>query len=162
MTMDYESINEEEVKYVLESPKTAYDDINWKRKNDSVFIMEQEILITEDTFILLKGSINTKFENYGYDIIYRNQRICALDYKEHKNPDGSIVGKPHLHKWQRSFNTGYATCIEDPELKNCKKAFMWFIEYCKIYLAGRIFWPLGKQLEVSTYGLHFVRQINKR
>ena len=49
----------------------------------------------------MRGSYNHEAQTLSYTLIYRGVgRVYALDLgKRHRNPDGTMVGEVHKHKW---------------------------------------------------------------
>ena len=102
---------------MADNSKQVTGDITWSDDEDHSPTREFRCDITSQTGwpLVLRGSYNPLTENLTYVIILSGVgRIYALDIgKDHKNPDRTMVGEKHKHKWTEEHRDKEAYCPAD-------------------------------------------------
>jgi hypothetical protein len=95
---------EEFTTFLSDPAKRIEGDITWNPDEDHTPTIEfRAPLATTDghpTFI--RGSVNLEAETLSFAIIHpAHGRLYGLDLgKEHRNPDGEMIGEKHKHTWR--------------------------------------------------------------
>lgn len=101
-------ITESEFQSILsDSSKQISGDINWLPDEDHSPTVEFRATVDSDTGypLLIRGSYNHEVRSISYVMLHAGSgRIYALDLgKDHRNPDGTLVGEKHKHRWSEQF-----------------------------------------------------------
>lgn len=76
------------------------------KKNSETVKFRVPISWDQDYKIVVDGSYNRYLDRLSYKIIHKEigRRIYGLDMgKNHRNPDGKLVGENHIHKWSEEY-----------------------------------------------------------
>lgn len=97
-------MRQEEFEDILgDTGKTIEGDISWKDDEDHSPAVEfrAPVVSAAGDALMIVGSFNKSVQSLTFAIIHRNAgRIYALDMgKDHRNPDGTMVGDLHKHRW---------------------------------------------------------------
>jgi hypothetical protein len=110
-------VTDAELQVIVDETKTIDGDIEWKEDEDHSPAVEFRIDLDSPSGwpLVLCGSYNGLARTLTYAIIHRAAgRIYALDLgKDHKNPDGRLVGEKHKHRWTEQFRDKSAYRPED-------------------------------------------------
>lgn len=102
---------------MADNSKQVTADITWTNDEDHSPSLEFRCDITSDNGwpLVLRGSYNELAGNLSYVVILSGVgRIYALDIgKNHKNPDRTMVGEKHKHKWSEQQRDKNAYCPAD-------------------------------------------------
>jgi hypothetical protein len=105
---EFEAILNDASKYVKE-------DIFWRP--EGIWFKFRTSLITKSTnySLFLQGTHNPHIPTLSYTLICPPRtRIYALDLgKDHRNPDGELVGEIHKHRWSEVYHDKQAYCPLD-------------------------------------------------
>lgn len=120
-------LTQEEFDEILSNKtKKITENITWvgDKKNSETVKFRVPVVSDHDYPIFVDGSYNRYLERLSYKIIHREigRRIYGLDMgKEHRNPDGIMVGENHIHKWSEEYEDRKAysvqQCISSPANK---------------------------------------------
>jgi hypothetical protein len=84
-------------------PRPSRGTSQWNDDPDHYPSVEFRVEVTSETGypIVIIGSYNRLASALSYTMVHRgNGRIYALDLgKDHRNPDGKLVGRKHKHRW---------------------------------------------------------------
>ena len=84
--------------------------------------------------------------------------LARLDFgPDHRNPDGNIVGSPHLHVYREGYGDKWAYKLDDKlkdkigfdipvDSADAKNWFDSFLDFCKIEKRSIVEWPSGDLL----------------
>lgn len=111
-------MNDAELAAILEDPsKSIEGDIDWREDEDHSPAVEfrAEVLSDAGWPLVVCGSFNALAGTLTYAMIHRGMgRVYALDLgKDHRNPDGDMVGEKHKHRWTKRFRDKEAYVPED-------------------------------------------------
>lgn len=105
----------------------------------------------------------TRGKNLHTKITYQTRArqiivLARLDFgPDHRNPDGNIVGSPHLHVYREGYGDRWAYEINDElnrkiefvmpvDVTDAKNWFDSFLDFCKINKRNIVEWPSGDML----------------
>lgn len=98
--------------------KKIVENITWVGEKKKSEIVKFRVPVVSDCGypIFVDGSYNRYLDRLSYKIIHREigRRIYGLDMgKDHRNPDGEMVGKNHIHKWSEEYEDRKAYSAEE-------------------------------------------------
>jgi hypothetical protein len=93
---------------ILEKQKALITKPVWEEKPTNTNFLQAVVPVFLSGFsgvnLLLTYQTQQLCPKFSYSIFYHNDRIFALDadcsHKTHRNPDGSRINHPHLHRWK--------------------------------------------------------------
>lgn len=110
------TLSQEEFEVILkDESKAIQEDIVWME--DSLwFKFKAEIQTNSENYQLsIRGTYNPIIYTLSYHVICPPYgRIYGLDLgKDHKNPDGKLVGEKHKHRWSEIYRDKQAYVPSD-------------------------------------------------
>ena len=102
------TLSQQEFDAILADETKRIDgDLEWQNDEDHSPAREFRANVTSDAGypLFVNGRCNPKAGTLSYTLIHRGVgRIYALDLgAEHHNPDCSLVGEKHKHRWTEAF-----------------------------------------------------------
>jgi len=137
---------------LADSTKQITGDIVWTDDEDHSPTCEFRCDVTSGNGwpLVLRGSYNQLSGNLTYVIILSGVgRIYALDIgKDHRNPDRTMVGEKHKHKWTEEHRDKEAYCPADITEPATDPVAVWgqFCAECGITHVGTMHAPSTVQL----------------
>ena len=94
------------------------ENIAWigDKKNSETVKFRVPVTSDRDYPIFVDGSYNRYLDRLSYKIIHREigRRIYGLDMgKNHRNPDGKMIGENHIHEWSEEYEDRKAYSAEE-------------------------------------------------
>lgn len=136
--------------FIADSGKRIDGDIEFGPDEDHSPAIEfkVELQTPDGQPAFVRGSVNEVASTLSFSIIHRGHgRVYGLDLgKEHRNPDGEMVGEKHKHTWRdAAVGAKYAYVPDDitAQLPNVAVVWQQFCEEAKIEHKGRIVLPDG-------------------
>jgi len=90
-----------------DTEKVIVGDIRWSEDEDHSPTKEflSKVQTTSGCPLILRGSYNREAKTLSFCLLHPTAgRIYALDLgKDHRNPDRSLVGEKHKHKWTPQY-----------------------------------------------------------
>ena len=85
---------------IQDTTKTIVGDIAWSEDEDHSPVVEFKVQISESA-LFVKGSFNPLARTLSFTLFHpASGRLYGLDLgKDHRNPDGQMVGEKHKHRW---------------------------------------------------------------
>jgi hypothetical protein len=86
---------------ITDSTKTILGDIAWSEDEDHSPVVEFRVQLRESP-LFVKGSFNPLAKTLSFTLFHpASGRLYGLDLgKDHRNPDGQLVGEKHKHRWK--------------------------------------------------------------
>ena len=137
--------------------KKIVENITWVGDKKKSEIVKFGVPVVSDSNypIFVDGSYNRYLNRLSYKIIHREigRRIYGLDMgKNHRNPDGELVGENHIHKWSEEYEDRKAysaqECVSSPATKP-KEVWKEFCQEVNINFQGLMEEVPLVQLEVD-------------
>lgn len=127
-------LSEEEFSAIINDASKRIDgDISWSDDEDHSPACEFQAPIESGAGypLVIRGSYNPLAQALSYMLIHRGVgRIYALDLgKEHRNPDGSFVGRKHKHRWTSAHRDRFAYVPDDITQPLANPVAVWH-EFC--------------------------------
>lgn len=117
-----------------DSSKRITTDISWSEDEDHSPAVEFRVKVESDPGypLFVKGSFNAMAKTLSYTIVHKQTgRVYALDMgKDHKNPDGELVGEKHKHRWSEKYRDKYAYVPPDITAPGSDPIAVWE-QFCK-------------------------------
>jgi hypothetical protein len=116
---------------IADPEKYIEGNIIWQQERSPWFGFRSEITSPAGYPLFLKGSYNPIISALSYVIIHPPEgRIYGLDIgKDHRNPDGQLVGEKHKHRWHESLRDKQAYNPLDITAPATKPEKVW-IQFC--------------------------------
>ncbi|MGG6296191.1 DUF6978 family protein [Leptolyngbya sp. AN02str] len=148
-------MTKDEFESLLEdTSKQINTDITWLENAAHSPTVEFRVQVdsTEGYPLFIKGSYNKLIDSLTYVLIHRSfGRIYGLDIgKEHRNPNGELVGEKHKHRWDEVFRDKQAYVPDDITEPSSNPVGVWhqFCQEAKITHNGKMNEPPPLQLEI--------------
>lgn len=111
-------MNQGEFEVILtDERKFIEGDIDWKDDEFKGPVAEFRVELQSSMGypLIVKGSFNRRLKKISFSIFHPSVgRIYGLDMGlSHKNPDGSVVGDTHKHRWSELFKDKQAYVPKD-------------------------------------------------
>ena len=148
-------LTQEEFEQILnDSSKHIDGNISWSDSNNTLWTKFRVAIITSwDHDLFIQGSYNPIIPSLSYALIYPAEgcRIYGLDLgKDHRNPDGRLVGETHKHRWTETFRDKQAYAPPDITAPVDKPVEVWqqFCREARITHNGSMMPPSDSQLDL--------------
>ncbi len=139
---------------INDTTKCIEGNISWNKDEDHSPAVEFRFEVNSDAGypLFVKGSYNVLTQTLTYALIHRaSGRIYALDLgKDHRNPDGNLVGEKHKHRWDERYRDKKAYVPSDITAPVTDPVKVWkqFCEESKITHNGIMQDPPPLQLDL--------------
>ncbi|MBW4527095.1 MAG: hypothetical protein KME18_18215 [Phormidium tanganyikae FI6-MK23] len=146
--------NDEFESLINDTSKHINGDVVWVENLEHSPTVEFRVQIDSDEGypLFIKGSFNRVISSLTYTLIHRSfGRIYGLDLgKDHRNPDGNLVGEKHKHRWDEVFRDKQAYRPDDITEDSANPVGVWkqFCEEANIIHNGKMDEPSNLQLEI--------------
>ena len=114
---------------IQNSSKYVQGDIKWLQHPQHELLVKFKVEINSDLDIALsiRGTYNLITSALSYHLIFPPYgRIYGLDLgKEHKNPDGKLVGEKHKHRWTEIYRDKIAYVPDDITATQNNPVLVW-------------------------------------
>lgn len=121
------------------SPR-SFPDLGGSLQIDLLSRDERELFILDIS--RRRISLSTKYQTRARQSVV----LARLDFNSpHRNPDGNLVGVPHLHLYRDGYGDKWAFTIPDGMLtkpNDARQTLIDFMNYCKIVEQPHINWGL--------------------
>lgn len=127
---------------IADTSKRVEGDISWSEDEDHSPTVEFKAKIESEPgyALFVKGSFNALSHNVSFTIFHSSiGRIYALDIgKDHRNPNGKLVGEKHKHRWNEKYRDKEAYFPTDITSSPSDPVAVWaqFCEEAKMTHAG--------------------------
>ncbi len=134
--------------------KQINGDISWIENSEHSPTVEFRLQVdSEEGYpLFVKGSYNKLINSLTYTLVHRSfGRIYGLDLgKDHRNPDGKLVGEKHKHRWDEVFRDKQAYLPNDITEPPTNPIGVWkqFCKEANIVHNGKMNEPPPVQLEI--------------
>ena len=142
--MTREEFNE----FIADTSKRIDGDITWGPDEDHSPAIEFRADLQTDAGhpAFIRGSVNRRAGTLSLAIIHRAYgRIYGLDLgKDHRNPDGTMVGEKHKHEWRdgvMAAKFAYEPLDITAQLPDVALVWQQFCEEARIEHRGRLVTP---------------------
>ena len=149
------TISQQEFETILgDDSKTIEGDITWAEDTDHSPAQEFKADVTSEAGypLFIVGRYSGLAGTLSYVLIYRGVgRIYALDLGAvHRNPDGTLVGTKHKHRWKEGFRDKHAYMPEDitEPWDNPVEVWNQFCRQANIQHRGRMHSPVGQRRQL--------------
>ena len=138
---------------INDSSKRINGDITWSEGNSAFSVkFRAEIITNNNDDLFVQGSWNSMIEALSYHLVYRSVgRIYGLDMgKDHRNPDGKLIGEVHKHRWTETYRDKQAYKPLDIKASASQPLEVWQ-QFCKeagIVHNGTMYRPPELQLDL--------------
>lgn len=139
---------------IKNTSKQINGDITWVENTGHSPTVEFRVQVdsAEGYPLFIKGSYNQLISALTYTLIHQSfGRIYGLDLgKEHRNPDGKLVGEKHKHRWDEVFRDKQAYVPDDITESSDNPVGVWqqFCKEANIVHTGKMNKPPPSQLEI--------------
>lgn len=147
-------ISKEEFEALInDASKRIDENIAWAEDNNTLWLkFRADIITTNDDDLFVQGSFNPTIYSLSYHLIYRSVgRIYGLDMgKDHRNPDGNLIGDLHKHRWTEEYRDKQAYRPSDITAAATAPVEVWqqFCEEAGIVHNGVMYSPPEIQLDL--------------
>ncbi|ASC69189.1 hypothetical protein XM38_001150 [Halomicronema hongdechloris C2206] len=148
-------LTQAEFDQILDDPSKRIDgDITWTNSNNTLWSQfRADIITSSDHDLFIQGSYNPVIPALSYILIYpaAGCRIYGLDLgKDHRNPDGRLVGETHKHSWTETFRDKQAYAPPDITAPASNPVEVWqqFCQEARITHNGIMAPPSDSQLDL--------------
>lgn len=129
------ALTEEEFNALLnDRSKRIETDISWSEDEDHSPTVEFRVKVESEPCypLFVKGSYNAMTKTLSYTIVHKQTgRVYALDMgKDHRNPDGELVGEKHKHRWSEKYRDKHAYAPPDITAPASDPVAVWE-QFCK-------------------------------
>ena len=116
--------------------KKITENITWvgDKRNSETVKFRVPVASDREYPIFVDGSYNRYLERLSYKIIHREigRRIYGLDMgKNHRNPDGEMVGDNHIHKWSEEYEDRKAYSAQECISARANQPLKVWQEFCQ-------------------------------
>lgn len=117
---------------ITDPEKYIEGDILWTKERSTWLGFRVEITSPAGYPLFLKGSYNPIIAALSYHIIHQlSGRIYGLDLgKDHRNPDGKLIGEKHKHRWNEALRDKQAYVPPDINAPADAPVKVW-LEFCQ-------------------------------
>lgn len=124
---------------ILDGPKLINGDIRWEtspdRSGNLIFRKDVEtgFELGEHSGLFLTGFHNPRVPTLSFALVLSPEgRIYGLDIasQNHTNPDGSLVGSKHKHRWKEGSNERQAYVPVDITAQASDPVAVW-VQFCR-------------------------------
>ena len=136
------------IDFIEDSGKWIDGNISWSDDEDHSPAIEfrAPLVSHADYPVFIRGSVNVRAATLTFAVIHRAfGRIYGLDLgKEHRNPDGQMIGPKHKHAWRDLLSCAkFAYSPDDISAQLPDVAAVWsqFCDEAKIEHRGRLILP---------------------
>ena len=143
------ALSQHEFESILhDSSKTIVGRITWSVDEDHSPAREFKAKIKSDANypLYVVGRYNASAETLSYVLVlFGVGRVYALDLgADHRNPDGSLVGSKHKHRWKEGFRDKQAYVPDDITEPWDKPVEVWkqFCRQARIHHEGKMNSPV--------------------
>lgn len=131
---------------IQDESKRIEGNISWDDSNHASYVGFRASITSPNGYpLFVKGSYNQAINALTYALIHQGHgRIYALDMgKDHRNPDGQLVGEKHKHTWRESTRDKFAYVPADITASASDPVEVWhqFCEEAKIIHDGNLASP---------------------
>ena len=138
-----------------DSTKCINGDIVWREDMDHspAWEFRAKVASQDGWPIFVKGRYNRDAGTLTYVLILKTEgRIYALDMgKDHRNPQGDVVGDKHKHRWSEAYRDKEAYVPDDLTAPVSDPVAVWtqFCDEARIRHNGKLSSPPPHQLELD-------------
>lgn len=137
------SLTNDEVAWVLATPKQVTEQVRWKRRSGRTPRHECSfsirIPLRDDPQVAILGRVEATFDRYKAKCAFIYKGICIRRWEStgpHRNPDGQLIGGEHKHEWDEVHEDRQAYVPDDIDSTSRDSGLMGFLDECAITIDG--------------------------